>query len=125
MATFTYGGVINPPRDRRVGINGKPFAFGGSNYNGNNNSASHARNYVKINLAYNTTTSSYRWFQVKAVARMAQGKNFPSNTTTTIVQGGSTTLNVYRGRIGGNYVYNIGTPPLNATDIVVIGTVVS
>jgi hypothetical protein len=29
--------------------------------------------------------------------------------------------NIYRGFLAGNYVYNIGSPPVGATDIVVIG----
>lgn len=28
---------------------------------------------------------------------------------------------VYRGRIGGNYVYNVGSPPTGATDIIIVG----
>ena len=28
---------------------------------------------------------------------------------------------IYRGLVGGNYVYNVGSPPLGATDVVIIG----
>jgi hypothetical protein len=28
---------------------------------------------------------------------------------------------IYRGLIGGNYVYNVGNPPIGATDVVIVG----
>lgn len=28
---------------------------------------------------------------------------------------------IYRGLVGGNYVYNVGNPPLGATDVVIVG----
>lgn len=28
---------------------------------------------------------------------------------------------IYRGVVGGNYVYNIGKPPVGATDVVIVG----
>lgn len=28
---------------------------------------------------------------------------------------------IYRGLVGGNYVYNLGNPPIGATDVVIVG----
>lgn len=28
---------------------------------------------------------------------------------------------IFRGKIGGNYVYKVGSPPIGATDVVIIG----
>lgn len=28
---------------------------------------------------------------------------------------------IYRGLVGGNYVYNVGNPPTGATDVVIVG----
>jgi len=48
------------------------------------------------------------------------------NTTTTTSGGGGGTSSAtifYRGRFGGNYVYSVNTPPVGATDVVIIARI--
>jgi hypothetical protein len=48
------------------------------------------------------------------------------NSTTTVSGGGggaSSATIFYRGRSGGNYVYSVNTPPVGATDVVIIARI--
>lgn len=40
----------------------------------------------------------------------------------TAAAAGTTIQNIFRGVLGGQYVYSTGTPPVGATDVVVVGT---
>lgn len=55
------------------------------------------------------------------VAGAQQNDGFLVNTQTVITSTGSTITPYYRGRLGGNFVYSSGTPPVGATDIVILG----
>lgn len=46
------------------------------------------------------------------------------NSTTTVSGGGASSATIfYRGRSGGNYVYSVNTPPVGATDVVIIARI--
>lgn len=47
--------------------------------------------------------------------------NVQTAGTTTITTTGTTTSPIYRGFLGGNYVYQTGSPPGGATDITIVG----
>jgi hypothetical protein len=49
---------------------------------------------------------------------MLYGVDDSAFMTTTVV--GSTGSILYRGRVGANYVYNVGTPPAGAVDVVIV-----
>jgi hypothetical protein len=40
------------------------------------------------------------------------------------VTGGASVTHIFRGKIGGQFVFNTGSPPAGATDVVVVATIV-
>jgi hypothetical protein len=68
----------------------------------------------EAHLTTQYTTGSGDWFTGRS-EWMLDDVNF-----MTLVQGTSTGSILYRGTIGGTYVYNVGTPPVGASNIVVI-----
>jgi hypothetical protein len=69
----------------------------------------------EAHLTTQFTTGSQNWF-----AGRSEWVLDDANFMTTIVQGGSTGSILYRGTLGGQYVYNMGTPPVGASNIVII-----
>lgn len=47
--------------------------------------------------------------------------DFMINDLKKTVITGTVQEDIYRGNIGGTYVYNIGSPPPGATDIIIVG----
>lgn len=47
---------------------------------------------------------------------------FSLGNVTTTSEGGTTTVLVYRGVSGGQFVFSEGSPPVGATDITIIGS---
>jgi len=66
---------------------------------------------ISASLLYATSSN---WFS----GTMLYGVDDSAFMTTTVV--GSTGSILYRGRVGANYVYNVGTPPAGAVDVVIV-----
>lgn len=67
-------------------------------------------------LSYNTDLGRFK--------TIAAGDNVIINPTGSVSQGGDTVsvVLVYRGVLGGQFVFSEGDPPAGATDITVIGS---
>lgn len=54
--------------------------------------------------------------------KLQQRENWQVVETARTSTAAAAVQSIFRGVLGGNYVYNTGSPPVGATDVVVIGT---